>query len=392
MAHAKNRPPSVAHRWLSCYGSPAIVQTYPNNSTDASKRGDISHELLENAITWGVVPNHPDVDLVYSAMFTLDKVTERINELGGPSKVKVFGEQELDIPETGEFGTTDVILLSDTHMEIIDHKNGYVPVNIYLNPQLLLYLCGAIAKYGERKHYRISVSQPNYVHADGMFRSMDINQEQLDWFRNEVAVALLNDHLVAGKHCKTSYCPHRGSCEVFLAWSVENMRLAWFPGEVAGMSDEQLAEALEQSEVMQGARDMYRGEALRRILHQDRKIPGYKVVKAKRDRDYADDAAREATFSSLKALGAAEEDLFERKPISIAGVERIVKRIFKPHGRGAWMKGMDEVLPPERLQPTNQSLTLEKAIDGRQAHKRGSEFGALKATPADDTSELKDIL
>src|SRR6186997_1995554 len=127
--HAKNRPPSAAHRWLSCYGSPTIVQTYPNNSNDASIKGDISHDLLENSITWGVVPNHPDVDLVYSAMFTLEKINERIEELGGPKKVKVYGEQELDIAETGEFGTTDVILLTPNSIDVIDHKNSYVPVD-----------------------------------------------------------------------------------------------------------------------------------------------------------------------------------------------------------------------------------------------------------------------
>ena len=182
---------------------------------------------------------------------------------------------------------------------MVDHKNGYVPVDIYLNPQLLLYLCGAIAKYGERKHYKISVSQPNYVHRDGMFRSMDITQDQLDWFRNEVAVAMGRDDIIAGKHCKTTYCPHRGSCVTFLMWSVEHCKLAWFPGELNSMSDELLADALEQSEIMQGTRDMYRGEAMRRILHQDRQIPGYKIVKAKKDRNYRDDKAREEILSLI---------------------------------------------------------------------------------------------
>jgi hypothetical protein len=320
-------------------------------------------------------------------MFTLEKVNELVAQYG--PKCKVYGEQTLDIPETGEFGTTDVCLVTDTLIHIIDHKNGYVPVDIYLNPQLLLYLCGAIAKYGERKHYRISISQPNYVHADGMFRSMDISQEQLDWFRNEVAVAMSRDDIIAGKHCKTTYCPHRGSCETFLYWSVENLKLAWFPGELNGMSDLALADALEQSEILQGYRDSLRGEALRRILHQDKEIPGYKVVKAKRDRAFADDKAREAVFQALQAEGVPPSAMYDQEPVSVAGVERIVKGLYKPQGRSAWQEPFDRIVGPH-LAPSNQSLTLEKAIDGRRSHKRGSEFGALKAPPVSDTSNTID--
>jgi hypothetical protein len=397
MKHAENRPPSSAHRWLSCPGSPAVLKTYPNNSSEASIKGDVAHDLLEDGIMFGVVPNHPDVDLVYSAMFGLEKILDTYNSYGGAKKCKIYSEQSLDIPETGEFGTTDCILVTDALIHVIDFKNGYVPVDIYLNPQLLLYLCGAIAKYGERKHYKISVIQPNYVHKDGMFRHMDVSQDDLEWFRNEVAVAMMDESIKAGKHCKTTYCPHRGSCETFLMWSVENCRLAWFPGELNGMSDEQLAEALEQSEILQGYRDSLRGEAMRRILHQDRTIEGYKIVKAKKDRNFADDKAKALVFKALEDLGATMDEIHPRTDISVAGVERVVKRIFKPQGRGAWMKGMEHICPPEYLEPTNQSLTLEKTIDGRQAHKRGSEFGPLKATPVDATSNtsntsLKDII
>jgi hypothetical protein len=386
MKHAENRPPSAAHRWLSCRGSPAILKTYPNNSSDASIKGDIAHDLLEDGILFGVVPNHPDIDLAYSAMYALEKITETYNEYGGRGKCQIFAEQTLEIPETGEFGTTDCILLTQSLIHVIDYKNGYVPVDIRLNPQLLLYLCGAIAKFGERKHYRISIIQPNYVHADGMYRSMDVSQDDLDWFRNEVAVALLDESVIAGKHCKTTYCPHRGSCATFLAWSLEHCRDAWFPGEVNGMSDEQLAEALEQSEILQGYRDSLRGEAMRRILHQDRAIAGYKIVKAKKDRNFKDDTAKQAVFKALEGLGAEQDEIHPRTDISVAGVERVVKRIFKPQGRGAWMKGMDAVCPPEMLEPTNQSLTLEKSIDGRRAHKRGSEFGPLKQAPSVDAT------
>jgi len=150
------------------------------------------------------------------------------------------------------------------------------------------------------------------------------------------------------------------------------------------MTDEQLAQALDEADLLQGWRDQLRGEAMRRILHQNRTIAGYKIVRAKKDRDFKDDKTKEQVYKTLKDLGATEDELHPRQDISVAGVERAVKRMFKPQGRGAWLKGMQAICGPDQLQPVNQSLTLEKAIDGRKPYTRGSEFPPLPgATPED---------
>jgi hypothetical protein len=311
----------------------------------------------------------------------------------------MYGEQQLDIPQTGEFGTSDLIFVTDTLIHVVDYKNGYVPVDIKMNPQLMVYLLGAIAKYGPRKNYKISVIQPNYVHVDGMIRHFEPTPENVEWFEIEVQSAVASESTIAGKHCKTSYCPHRASCDVFLAWSVENLSLAWFPGEMGGMSDDQLAEALEQAEILQGYRDQLRGEAMRRMLQQGKKIPGYKIVKARKDRNYRDEKARDEVFYRLEQMGVPRDAMYDRTPISVAGVERIVKGLYKPQGRTAWIDGMEKVVPPELLENQNQQLTLEKSIDGRKPYTRGAEFTPLKiAAPVPATSNtsntnaLKDII
>lgn len=380
-AHAELRPPSSASRWLSCPGSVEVLRTYDNLPSEASIRGDVAHKLLEESLAWGVVPDHPDVDIMYGVMMAI----EHINKLEDHYKknaipYKIYAEQTLEIPETGEIGTTDIIIVTADEIEIIDYKNGYVPVTIFMNAQLLLYLLGAIAKYGERKRYKLTVIQPNYVHIDGMIRSFEPDASQLEWFREQVALSLASQEVLAGKHCKNTYCPARGTCEVFNAWSQENLKLAWFPGETVAMSDEALSEALEQSDILTGQRDQLRGEAMRRMLQQGREINGYKLVKGRQDRAYASDEAREAVFAKLREIGAEEDALWDRKPIGPAGVEKIVKRLFKHQGRGAWLKGMDYVMPADMLMPSNQSLTVEKAIDGRKPYKRGGEFEALQQT------------
>jgi len=355
---------------------------------------------LDTAINWGIVPDHSDIDIVYSVMFAHEWVLATHKEYGN---CELYTDETLDIPETGEFGTADIIFVKKDLIHVIDYKNGYVPVDINLNAQLMCYLLGAIAKYGERRHYKISVIQPNYVHVDGKIRHYDVTPEKLQWFRNEVAFSMLNsEKYVAGKHCKTTYCPHRGSCEVFNAWAKENLQLAYYPSDVAGMNDDELAEALDQADILQGWRDTLRGEALRRILHQNRSIKGYKIVRGKKDRDFRDDKHREQVFTNLKELGATTDELYTPVPISVAGVERVIKRIFKPQGRNAWATGMDKICGPDMLAPQNLSLTLEKAIDGRKPYSRGAEFGPLKGSPEDATTDtsntsntsntMKDIL
>jgi hypothetical protein len=362
-----------------------VLQLYDNESSEASIKGDIAHALLTEALIWGITPNHPDTDIMYGVMLALDYLMKTYKEYGKDCILTT--EESLDIPETGEFGTLDVGFVTPALIHVVDYKNGYVPVDIKRNPQLMLYLCGLIAKHGERPQYKISVIQPNYVHYDGMIRHYVVTPEDLATFRGEVALALASQSVIAGKHCRESYCPARGTCAVFLGWAQENLALAYYPGESVAMSDQQLSQALEEADILQGWRDQLRAEAMRRMLHQGKQIAGYKIVKAKKDRNFKDAKAKERVYAELEYLGATIDELHPRTDISVAGVERIVKRIFKPQGQGAWLKGMDYVCPPELLEPANRSLTLEKAIDGRKPYTRGSEF-----TPLPGTDTLKDIL
>lgn len=387
--HAKYRPPSAASRWLSCSASAEIMALYPNDSNAASERGDEGHFLLNTAIEFGTIPDHPDIDLFYMAKMAYEHAMARKAEL----KATLYSEIELDIPETGEFGTADLVYVGDNFIEIEDFKTGYVPVDVNKNAQLMTYLLGAIAKFGERKRYRIGVIQPQYVHRDGMIRHYDVTQDDVDWFRKEVQYAMTNNQFAPGKHCKTTYCPHRGSCAAFNAWSREHLADAYFPGEIGGMTDDELGDAADHADILQGQRDQIRGEILRRIVNQGRQITGYKVVKGKLNRDYASNAARDKIFNTLRELGVTDDELYEKVPISIAGVERVFKRIYKNYGRGAWAEAFDRVVTPDLMLDGNRALTVEKEIDGRKPYKRGSEFTPL--TPTNEVTNhtpLPDLL
>src|SRR6185369_5374437 len=227
-AHAKNRPPSAAKRWLPCPFSATVAPLYPRDDTDASLKGDHWHALMEDMITFGTLPLDCDPDAAEAMQILYDYVMVQTGTFSTAGGFKVYVEQVLDIPETGEFGTADIIIVAPEFLEIIDEKSGYVPVKVEHNEQMLTYLLGAIAKYGPRPSYRLTIHQPNYDHVDGQLRFWEPTQYDVDLFRQRVLVSVaMPDHVEAGPHCKETYCEHRGACAAFATYAMEDLSLGW---------------------------------------------------------------------------------------------------------------------------------------------------------------------
>lgn len=397
-AHAKSRPPSSAGRWIPCPGSATVSPLYPNDSSVHSDKGDMAHMLLEDGIVFGIRPDTQDPDMDMNVYNVLDWVEARRKEYG--ADCAVHAEQQYDIPETGEFGTCDITFVSPVLIHIADYKNGFVLTDAL--EQTLTYLLGAIAKYGERPTYKVTVIQPNHNHRDGPIRTTDISAADVAAFRARVLAAVQSSEFVAGDHCKKTYCDHRGSCATFLQWCQTTGADAWWPHEVNAISDEQLAQALDHADTLHGVRDSYRKEAMRRISQHDRKVKGYKLVKSRQQRDFAGEAGREAAYQALLDMGYGPDDLYEKKAfkvgsltlhehtaLTVAGVERMVKQKYKTFGAGKWKKVWDEYFRPH-IREFSGSLTLERETDGRPAHTRGSEFGAL--IPPAHTAQVTQVL
>lgn len=407
-AHAKNRAPSAAKRWLSCPYSALVTPMYPNDPTDASIKGDHWHELMEDQITFGTLPKTVDPDAAEAMEYLYEYVLKRVSEMGGPGKVKIYVEQQLDIPETGEFGTGDIILVSDKEIEIIDEKSGYVPVKVRLNAQLMCYLLGAIARFGTRGKYKLTLHQPNYDHIDGTLRSDDVTDKDIEWFRDQVAYSVkYENECKAGKHCKETYCPHRGTCEPFMQYVQKDLILGWHTSEIKSVSDEQLAIALDAADELSGWRNELRAEGMRRIMNLDRKIDGYKVVKGRKQRAVLNPLALiNAVAEQMGGLWAVKlfPDLdhylshltdfpmkADSKALKFLGtpkhIEDVIKVYAREHSlpRGGWKAVYDNVVG-QFIRETASGLTLERAIDGRPAHKRGSEFGSLVPASSQDVT------
>lgn len=403
-AHAKFRAPSSAKRWINCPLSAKIGAMYDRDDTDASLKGTYWHEVMEDTLKFGFVPKNVEPDLDDAMQTLLDYVKRRVAEMRavpGAGEVRIFIEKRLDIPCTGEFGTVDVLLVSMVEYEVLDLKAGYVPVDVHKNPQMLNYLDGAIGLFGMRDMYRITIYQPNYDHRDGPIRTYVVSSDDMTRFWQDVEWSMQNpDTCVAGPWCKETYCEHRGACSEFIKYVQDDLALGWYPSEVKGMSDAALAEALDASDQAAGLRNELRAEAMRRIMQMDRKIEGYKVVNGGKQRTIVAPAAlvdnvraimgvewavklfptaqwAGEALKNVVASGRYPEDLM--KTLGTAKhIENIIREFAKANDlpRGMWKSVYSNVVGAY-IRETVEGKTLEKAINGRPAHKRGGEFGSL---------------
>lgn len=376
--HATKRPPSAAARWVPCPGSTLGAQLYDNYDSDASTKGDFAHDVLETGILFGIMePVTPDEDLNENIAAVMEWIGQKRAEYG--PDCRVYAEQNFDIPETGEFGTGDVTFVSPRILHIADYKNGYVVVDVLRNMQMLTYLLGAIAKYGEREEYWITVLQPNGSHIDGPFRSYRVTPQDVTWFRQQIAWSMANENVfVAGAHCKKTYCPHRGNCASFLAFAQTNAKDAYYPQDVNAMTDDQLAAALDHADILQGLRDELRKAAMGRILHGNRTVHGYKMVKGRQDRKFKNENNAKGVLRDV--FNMPDSEMHTQQFMSVKGVEDLVKAWTRKQGfgRGKWQTVWENYIAEHVIENAG-GLTLERATDARPAHKRGSEFGTLNA-------------
>lgn len=401
-AHAKDRPPSAAKRWLSCPFSATVASLYPNDETDQSLKGDRWHEAMETRLVFGTLPKDCDPDMAEAMEDLAEKLDALFKAFPGG---QLYVEVQLDIPQTGEFGTADILYVHPLVIIVLDEKSGYVPVDVEYNPQMLTYLLGAIAKHGPRPQYILGVHQPNYDHVDGTFRTWEPTQTDVVEFEQQVLYSVANPDLhAAGPHCKASYCPHRGACEPFRQYVVNDLSLGWDTSELRAMTDEDLAKALDASDQLAGWRNELRMEAMRRIMNMDRRIDGYKVVKGRRSRSVSD--ARGLVNSVRDALGpewanrlfpdlvwVVSLPIDREEVLKHLGTPKHIEDVIKQYARqfnlprGGWKKVYDNVVG-QYINEIANGLTLERAIDGRPAHRRGSEFGVLDPAQVNTLPQL----
>lgn len=353
MGHAE-RPhsvlgPSSAYQWMACTPSALLGRDFPDASSPAAAEGTLAHELAELKVR----------NYFYTTEFGKRKLTAAVKELKKrelwqdemmgytdeyldyvksvamkfPSSpcVDIERRVELDayvphLPDEKETsGTADCILVGGNVLHVIDFKYGKSPegrVKAEWNPQMLLYALGAYEAYKilyPIETVRLSIVQPRL--SDGISEWECTLDEMLQfgqYVRERAALAVKGEGEFAPAPKTCRYCRARGRCK---ARAEKNVELAFLTGtDPRLLTNVELGQYLLKgrgvAKWLSDAQDLALAECL-----AGKEVPGWKAVEGRGSREWTD---MDEAFKALAASGINETVLWERKPLTLAQIEKVV--------------------------------------------------------------------
>lgn len=303
---APNFRPSIAHRWLVCYGSARVEAQDPESeyAADGTRKHRVLDMVLsgEPILAGDVVMGNPvEVQTIEQCFEVREFIEQFAATHPGWAVVK---EREIEIGtrvwpgfKLGELaGRTDAAAFCWDELLVMDAKFGFVKVDAYYppdgahaysgpNPQLALYALGLL---GELDIYPIQwvtlcIAQPDY---DGqmVFREHRMSAQALrEWaLEHQYAVEAVQDgswQLKADERaCR--YCPARTQCPARLKMMDDAMHEDFF-------QERPIESLIPYIPVLRAiARDI-EGRAMG-TLGQGQEVPGWKLVASRGRRQWKD--------------------------------------------------------------------------------------------------------
>lgn len=346
--------PSSAARWLNCPPSAKLNAEAGDRDTVFTRVGSLAHAVAElkarKHFLTGIGPKKYEAAMSKHRADELwqdeiDAHTDRYLEIlkdfysDFPEAPHVAIEQRVDfgawVPDG--FGTADCIMVSGDTIHIIDFKYGKgVQVSAEDNPQMKLYALGALAAYElmyDLTTVRMSIIQPRLSSDPDTWETSV--REIVNWAEQVVkpAAALAaagEGEYAEGEWCR--FCAIRGSCRARAAAQLALEDFAFRPDGLPQeyrlppeLTDEEIGQALIQGKRLAKWLSEIEEYALRACL-EGKEIPGFKAVEGRSVRVWTD---ADAAFLAARAQGIPEEMLYERKPITLAAMEKLMgKRHF----------------------------------------------------------------
>ena len=366
MKHAKLSA-SGSKKWLNCPLSVKLESKIPNESSTYAEEGTKAHELSELKLRrkLNLIGNKVYADELSKLSFDdeMDKYTDYYCDavLGivykydlNYSMVKL--EERVDFsPWVIEgFGTSDVIVISNNVLEIIDLKYGKgVLVSAENNPQLMLYALGVLNDYGYLYNIEkviMTIVQPRLDNISSFSISIP---ELLEWGK-DVRVRASKAYngegeCIVGKHCDEGFCRAKPICK---AYADERLKLAKFefkhPQE---LSNDDIADILEKVDGLVKWGKTVKDYALSQAL-QGVEFKGFKVVEGKSNRIFK--IEEQEIIKILQNGGFKVEDICETSLKSLSTLEKLLGKedfksilgdyVIKPAGKPT-LVSIDDVRP-----------------------------------------------
>lgn len=329
---------SAAKRWLSCPPSARLTENMPDTASEYAAEGTLAHALGELKLrrkfeimkksAYDKALKEIKANPLYSPEMDgytdgyLDYVAALMHSYKAKPYIAI--EKRLDYSHVapGGFGTGDCVIMCGGELHVIDLKYGRgVPVSAEDNPQLKLYALGALREYEllyDIRTVTLHIVQPRTEDGNS---SWNIARGELEaWGESIKPIAQLayegKGEFSCGDHCR--FCKARQTCRARADFMLSEAGFTSLPPEL--LSDEELGRILERARLFANWLTDVENYALSAILG-GRTITGFRVVEGVSRRRITDVYK---AFEELKNRGYDEALLYERKPLGLTELEKLL--------------------------------------------------------------------
>jgi hypothetical protein len=359
---------SGAYRWLNCPPSARLEENTPEESSEYANEGRLAHEIAELKLTKHFTPMSPktfskklqvlkakpryDAEMLGYTDDYLEYIQQLAHSFAAQPYVTIEKRVNYSHIAPEGFGTADCIIIGGNVLHIVDLKYGKgVPVSATHNPQMMLYALGALAEYSMLyaiDEVAMHIVQPRL----GEPSSWAIPAADLwAWGQKVKPIAQTafdgKGEFCAGEWCK--FCRAKATCR---ARSNNMTALEAFGGKKPPLiSNEEVGDILIRAQTLKAWVSDLEEYALTELLKGE-EIPGWKAVEGRSIRQFED---TDKAFKQIIKAGYDEALLYERKPITLTAVEKLLKK-----------KQFNELLGQYVIKPPGKP-TLATETDKREA-------------------------
>ncbi|MDQ0269971.1 DUF2800 domain-containing protein [Cytobacillus purgationiresistens] len=331
---------SASQRWLMCTPSVRLEEQFPDSTSDFAREGTLAHEIAELKLRKYFI--EPMSQRTFNTRLNKMKKHELYQEemlkhtdtyleylkgisLSLPSAPYVAVEKRINYSAYAPdgFGTVDCLMVGGDTLYVTDFKYGKgVAVSADNNSQMKLYALGAYLEYSflyPIKTIKLAIIQPRL----NSISEFDLTvKELLAWGDEMKPIAKIafdgNGDFVPGEHCK--FCRAKSKCR---ARAEEFSALADFTAiKPPLLTDEEVGQMLERGQHVESWVKALKDYALGQCL-KGNEIPGWKAVEGRGSRSFVN---QDKAFAHLKEKGIDEALLFDRVPLTVSKIEKVLKK------------------------------------------------------------------
>ncbi|HEY9060979.1 MAG TPA: DUF2800 domain-containing protein [Pseudobacteroides sp.] len=370
---------SGSHKWLHCTPSARLEEKMPEQESVYANEGRLAHEIgelkLKKQFTDPMGPKkyksalkklqenplYQDEMDRYTDMY-VEHIAGIIHSFTSPPYIAI--EKRLDYSQYAPegFGTGDCIIIGGNTLHVIDLKYGKgVPVSAKDNPQMKLYALGAFTEYSflyQIEKISTTIIQPRL---DNISNDVITIDELLKWGA-AIAPTAQKAFFGEGEHVPGEWCRFCRAKALCRARADFNMALDTYKQiNPALITNDEIGRILQKAKDLAAWAKDLEEYALSELL-KGNQVEGWKAVEGRSNRRFIN---QDEAFAVVKANGIDEAMLYERKPITLTAVEKLLgeKRFNELLGNHVEKpKGSPTLATIEDKRSAYQTITLQEAF------------------------------